>query len=237
MEVSMQAQAASFTASILLGVLFGVLYDAVRFSRVLLFIDVRPPRGGRDFFRLFLAALGDLLFFAVAAVLMCVFFFVTGDGRVRGFALVGAFCGFLAYYHTVGRLFITVVEAVASAVRRFVRAALRLLAKPFAAGGRRIASAAQKIAKPVASRARAWYNKKQEERNARRQRAQQQRRMGRCENVCANGIGDEAYAENRTGTHAVFGAGGAHRRADPRAAARRRDLDAAERTARQKRRA
>ena len=92
----MQAQAASFAASILLGVLFGVLYDAVRFSRVLLFIDVRPPHGGRDFFRLFLAALGDLLFFAVAAVLMCVFFFVTGDGRVRGFALVGAFCGFLA---------------------------------------------------------------------------------------------------------------------------------------------
>ena len=39
----MQAQAASFTASILLGVLFGVLYDAVRFSRVLLFIDVGPP--------------------------------------------------------------------------------------------------------------------------------------------------------------------------------------------------
>ena len=41
----MQAQAASFAASILLGVLFGVLYDAVRFSRVLFFIDVRPPRG------------------------------------------------------------------------------------------------------------------------------------------------------------------------------------------------
>mgnify|MGYP004498394309 CR=1 FL=1 len=233
----MQAQAAAFAASLALGILYGVLYDIVRFSRVLLFIDVRPPRGGRDFFRLLLVALGDFLFLVVCAVLACVFFFVTGDGRVRGFVLVGAFCGFLAYYHTVGRLFITVVEAVAAAVRRFIRAACRLLLRPFAAAVRRARAAAQKIAKPVASRARAWYNRKKEERNGRRRRAAEQQRMARCDIVCANGKGGGNYAENRTGTHAVFGAGGAHRRADPRAAARRRDLDAAERSPRQKRRA
>ena len=224
----MQAQAVAFAASLALGVLYGVLYDIVRFLRVLFFIDVRPPRGGRDFFRLFLVAVGDFLFLVVCAVLACVFFFVTGDGRVRGFVLVGAFCGFLAYYHTVGRLFITVVAAAAAAVRRAVCAVFRLVKKPFAAFFRLLCGAAQKIAKPVASRARTWYNRKKEEKAERQRYRMRRARMARCGDVCTNGTEDGKHAKNRTGAHAVFGAGGTHRRADPRAAARRRDLDAAE---------
>ena len=230
----MQAQAVSFAASLALGVLYGILYDAVRFLRVLFFVDVRPPRGGRDFFRLLLVAVGDFFYLTVCAALMCVFFFVTGDGRVRGFVLVGAFCGFLAYYHTVGRLFITVVEAVAGATRRAVRTVFRFLLRPLAAAARRAALAAQKIAKPVALAAAAWYNRRKEAKAESRQRHARRAHMARCGDVCANKAEEESYAENRTEAHAVFGAGSAHRRADSRAFARGRHLDAAKRTAREK---
>ena len=230
----MQAQAAAFAASLALGVLYGVLYDIVRFLRVLFFIDVRPPPGRPEYLRRYLVPVADLLFLVWSGGRASVFFFVTGDGRVRGFVLVGAFCGFLAYYHTVGRLFITVVAAAAAAVRRAMCAVFRLVKKPFAALFRLLCGAAQKIAKPVASRARTWYNRKKEEKAERQRYRMRRARMARCGDVCTNGTEDGKHAKNRTGAHAVFGAGGTHRRADPRSSSRRFYLVAAERPAREK---
>lgn len=165
--------------SLLLGVLFGVLYDGIRFVRVVFSVRVSNPftaagpgkdararrqtakdkarraakadaapnekekkhkntrRHGAPFQYLFVA-LTDFLFFAICAVLMCVFFFLTGDGRVRGFPLLGAFLGFLVYYNTIGRLFIGICEWLSNLIKTAIRAifrwvgrALRFLLTPF----------------------------------------------------------------------------------------------------------
>lgn len=166
MEVSMKMQAAAFLLSLLLGVLFGVLYDGIRFVRVVFSVRVSNPftaagpgkdararrqtakdkarraakadaapnekekkhkntrRHGAPFQYLFVA-LTDFLFFAICAVLMCVFFFLTGDGRVRGFPLLGAFLGFLVYYNTIGRLFIGICEWLSNLIKTAIRAIFR----------------------------------------------------------------------------------------------------------------
>ncbi len=125
MEVSMSMAALSAALSVLVGVLLGAVYDVIRFFRVLFSADVRSPfvkkgekrRGGAWLSYLFVT-LGDLLFFVAAAVCMCVFFFLTGDGRMRAYALFGAYCGFLLYYHTVGRLFIGICAYLAALCKR-----------------------------------------------------------------------------------------------------------------------
>lgn len=183
----MTGQATSLVASLILGVIYGVLYDVVRFTRVLLCVDVRPPRGRRGWLRGVIVALGDLLFFMIAAVLMCVFFFVTNNGQVRGFALLGAFCGFLVYYNTLGRLFIAVCETVAAAVKRGLRALARLIVAPVRFFGRRLRSFAGKIAKPIVSRALTWYNKRKEAKIERKRKQRAKLRMERCGDVCRNG--------------------------------------------------
>ncbi len=183
----MLGQAASFAASLVLGVLFGVLYDVIRFTRVLLCVDVRPPRGRHGWFGCVIVALGDLAFFTTAAVLMCVFFFVTNNGEVRGFALVGAFCGFLIYYNTVGRLFITVCETVASWVKHGLRCLMRLLWLPVRFLGAHLRSFAGKIAKPIVSRLSAWYHKRKEEKSKKKRLEENRRLKKRCGDVCRNG--------------------------------------------------
>lgn len=128
--------------SLLLGVLFGVLYDGIRFVRVVFSVRVSNPftaagpgkdararrqtakdkarraakadaapnekekkhkntrRHGAPFQYLFVA-LTDFLFFAICAVLMCVFFFLTGDGprpRISASRRVSRLFGILQHH-------------------------------------------------------------------------------------------------------------------------------------------
>ena len=142
----MSAVALAAAWSVPLGALLGAVYDVIRFFRVLLGIDVRTPfasRGRRcgKWVAYVLVALGDFLFWCIAAVCMCVFFFLTGDGRMRAHALFGAFIGFELYYHTVGRLFIGICARCASACKRAARWILRKSLLPL----RLLAMAAQKM--------------------------------------------------------------------------------------------
>lgn len=121
----MTAAAVSAALSIPLGALLGVLYDTVRLLRLLFGITVKSPFGGRGFARwlsFFGTAIGDLLFCVLAGAILCAFFFLTGDGRMRAYGLLGAALGFFCYYHTVGRLVIGAAEWLhARAVAAFKR--------------------------------------------------------------------------------------------------------------------
>ena len=132
----MNQAALAAALSVLLGIFLGVFYDVIRFLRVLLGVNVSSPfkkgkRAPKAVFGYVFVALGDLLFFAVAAVLMSVFFFLTGDGRMRGYALVGAFLGFVLYYNTVGRLFIGAVTRIKALLGRALRFAVKPLVRFF----------------------------------------------------------------------------------------------------------
>lgn len=188
MEVSMQAAAIAFALSFPLGILYGVIYDVIRFIRVVLYVDVRSPfsaarrKSVHAWFAWGVCALGDLCFFAVAAVLMCVFFFLTGDGRVRGYVLVGAFLGFLLYYHTVGRLFIGICAALAALFRRAVRAAARFCFYPLSRFGQFL----RKSARPLVIRCKVRYNKIKEKRKAAAEKSARATRMQKCGATCSN---------------------------------------------------
>lgn len=238
----MKMQATALLLSLFIGVLFGVLYDVIRFVRVVFsvrvsnpFVPLRAERvkgkhrraekstgknagkyagkstAGRAaeakippgaapckkerrrgaLFQFLFVVLTDFLFFAVCAVLMCVFFFLTGDGRVRGFPLLGAFLGFLLYYNTVGRLFIGICEWLSNLVKRVIRAffrwiwrVLRFLLTPFRRFFSWLGQFFRKITQPIVSRAKMRYNEYKLERLRRARRA----RMKHCGSVCRNQI-------------------------------------------------
>lgn len=230
----MKMQATAFLLSLLLGVLFGVLYDGIRFVRVVFSVrvsnpftateygkdararrqtakgeakrtaktDAAPGKKGQKYkntrrhgapFQYLFVALTDFLFFAVCAVLMCVFFFLTGDGRVRGFPLLGAFLGFLVYYNTIGRLFISICEWLSNLIKTAIRAvfrwigrALRFLLTPFRRLFSRLGQFFRKIAQPIVSRIKMRYNEHKLERARRARRA----RMKHCGSVCRNQVNE-----------------------------------------------
>ena len=126
----MNQAAIAAALSFILGFLLGAFYDVIRFFRALFGVTVKNPfKKGRLNLKSFLGYLyvsaGDLLFFIAASAAMCVFFFLTGDGRARGYALFSSFCGFLLYYNTVGRLFICTVSYIADMIKRGIRCVLR----------------------------------------------------------------------------------------------------------------
>lgn len=193
MEVSMSMAALSAALSVLVGVLLGAVYDVIRFTRVLFGADVRSPFAERGqkrrrgaWFSYVFVTLGDLLFFAVATVCMCVFFFLTGDGRMRAYALFGALGGFLLYYHTVGRLFIGICSYLAALCKRAIRWLFRKSLLPF----RRFFAACKKIfvriwSLPIVSRTLTRYNgykTKKKEASQRRKRQKRMQKGGWCKN-------------------------------------------------------
>ena len=120
----MTQAAISAALSIVLGFAMGAFYDVIRFFRLVLGVNVSSPfkkGSGKRFFGYVLACIGDLLFFAVLSASMCIFFFLTGDGRMRSYGLLGALLGFLIYYNTVGRLFIAASSFLVRLFKRFLR--------------------------------------------------------------------------------------------------------------------
>ena len=189
----MSMAALSAALSVPMGALLGAVYDVIRFVRVLLGVDVRSPFVGKGqkrrrgaWFSYVFVTLTDLLFFAVATVCMCVFFFLTGDGRMRAYALFGALCGFLLYYHTVGRLFIGICSYLTALCKRAIRGLLRLSLLPF----RYFFAFSKKIivrisGLPIVSRTFARYNEyksKKKEEALRRRRQKRMRKNGYCKN-------------------------------------------------------
>lgn len=164
----MTAAAVSAALSIFVGALCGTVYDAVRFFRLLLGADVRSPFGKKGVYRWFAYAwvcLGDLFFFVAAGVLLCVFFFLTGDGRARWYGLAGAGLGFFCYYQTVGRLFIRICELCVAALCRMAK---------------RVAKAPPICA--LRARYIIYVEKKNAARNAKMQARQRKRRKSCCKN-------------------------------------------------------
>ncbi|MBQ6893173.1 MAG: spore cortex biosynthesis protein YabQ [Oscillospiraceae bacterium] len=133
----MNQAAISAALSVLVGIFLGAFYDIIRFARVLLGVNVSCPfKKGKLSLHAILGyvfvSISDFLFFVVAAAVMCIFFFLTGDGRMRGYALVGALLGFLLYYNTIGRLFISAVTYMVALLKKLIR----LILVPFVHLGR-----------------------------------------------------------------------------------------------------
>lgn len=141
MEVYISRQLVTLLCSIALGVCFGVSWDIVRITRVLLGVkyhskasdklaDVKLPllkerkknKGSAvSRFLNVLIFMQDIFSFALWGAASAVFFYYTSDGHWRLFALLGIFAGFLAYYFTLGRAVIYFSQYIAFALSAAVR--------------------------------------------------------------------------------------------------------------------
>ena len=133
----MQAQVRAFVAALLLGVLYGVLYDCVRIFLVLLgarnapvapwAARLRLPALPADFatrgkVRLprtsaVILFVSEFLYALACGALSMLFVYVQNDGVLRFYFLACAVVGFFAYHLSIGRL----VMAVAGVVAFFLR--------------------------------------------------------------------------------------------------------------------
>ncbi len=159
MEVSLQGQMLSLFYACLFGMLCGALYDLCRIARVLrgvsygghvvkCLVRLMPPalREKRPLcIGRWLLPVEDVLYSLSVGALFCVFLYWQTQGVFRLYLLVGAACGFVLYYGTVGRLVLAAAESIAFLLRvlgayllwagkvpcrlllRLLRAALRLL--------------------------------------------------------------------------------------------------------------
>ena len=131
MEVSMHALLANCLRAFVLGLLLGALYDVIRLSRIIFGVSVYSDKN-REFslyargvknifarkrgniFTCIYLALTDFVFFLLSAVIFILFLYIFNYGIFRWFFLIFSILGFLFYYKTAGRLFVSASTVVSS---------------------------------------------------------------------------------------------------------------------------
>ena len=152
MELSQATIARLYLAAWILGAALGSFYDLLRFPRAVLFRDPNregdPSAGPLRKRRAVTIAvfLEDFLFCLVAAVGMILLFYEVNNGKIRPFAFLAAFGGFLLYRATLGRLVRRAIRWVARVIRRTVRAVLKAVVRPCRICAERIGWAGRKAA-------------------------------------------------------------------------------------------
>lgn len=132
----------AFLYSVLVGVLYGIIYDFFRITRIIitgrtghskltLFFDKalhRIPNVKtsyksspiksliRKFYFVFVF-FEDVLFFVISALIMTVFLYQVNYGQLRLYLYAGAVLGFFVYYNTLGRLCTFISGVVVSMVK------------------------------------------------------------------------------------------------------------------------
>lgn len=150
MEVSMLDQLLVFFASILIGAVLGIIYDAIRGIRAVFGIQYKTKFGDRlknlkfpiiknplnrkksriaDGISLFIT---DIIYFVLATFVLVIFIYYINDGIVRWYIFAGAIVGMLAYYFSVGRLFISIIELILFFIRVMLAYFFHFLFLPFA---------------------------------------------------------------------------------------------------------
>lgn len=110
-EIDFAAQIFSFLKSILLGGIYGLIYDLFRF-----------PVRRREASAITVFAV-DILYFAFIAVINFCFLLTVTNGEVRGYLLLGAALGFAAYKKTLS----PVLKLAAALVLKPIRVLFSLL--------------------------------------------------------------------------------------------------------------
>ena len=109
MGVYLAEQTTIFLQAIVLGFVYGLLYDVFRITRIAI-----PTAKWVVFAQ-------DVLYFFICAVGTFFFLLRTMDGQVRFFILLGAILGMTIYFYTLS----IIIMGVSAAIIRMIRAVLR----------------------------------------------------------------------------------------------------------------
>ena len=119
MENQIRLDSSLFLTAILLGFIFGLFYEVLRFLR--LAFPSHPS---------ILIFWEDLTFFLLITPIFLLFNFAFSDGILRWFTLTGAGIGFLLYFGTLWRILLFFNTAILNAIRRILRFFARLFLIP-----------------------------------------------------------------------------------------------------------
>lgn len=100
-----------FLLSVVMGAVFGVLFDVFRALRV-----VFPPLGGSA-----ATAAEDIIFFVICGFGIYVFSLTFAGGEVRGYYWVGAFLGGVIYIMTVGKVVMGIFHGIFDRLYRLIK--------------------------------------------------------------------------------------------------------------------
>ena len=109
MENQIFADTSLFLSSVILGFLFGIFYECFRFFRLLL------PHSAS------VVALEDFLFFVPTTGIFLLFTYALSDGVVRWFSVFALIMGFFLYLKTLGKLLLSLSDAILRHVKRLLR--------------------------------------------------------------------------------------------------------------------
>lgn len=148
-----------------IGLLLGMLYDVIRLTRITLGIAVYSDVSARLYRQKLpllkesrayikcisgkgtlagvLLFVGDIVYALVSAAVYSVFLFHAIRGQVRWYFIVSSAVGFFAYYFTVSKLFLAVLEAVMFVLRVMLRYMTELLLLPMRVVARLVISIAK----------------------------------------------------------------------------------------------
>lgn len=112
-------QAELFLLSVIMGAVFGVIYDVFRAARVVI-----PPLR-----RAVPTAVCDILFFVICGVGIFLFSLTFAGGSLRGFFWVGALIGWAIYFFTIGSLILGIIRGIFGGLYKLIGSAAAAVIK------------------------------------------------------------------------------------------------------------
>lgn len=108
-----------FLASIVWGIILVVLYDGLRIIR-------RVIKHNR-----FIAAIGDIIYWSVSAILIFRMMYRINDGGIRGFAIMGMLLGMVLYHYSVSDFLVYMIAKGIYKGESIIVKVFKFIMKPF----------------------------------------------------------------------------------------------------------
>lgn len=131
MEICIEKQLINIVYSVILGLIFGGIYDIIRITQVLCRIVSYSGSKGSGYCVMkkgkpaaVVFAVTDSLFMLTVCVIFSLFTYAADNGHFRMFMPFSALAGFVLYYNTLGRLVMLVSDAVARFLTKVFRAVI-----------------------------------------------------------------------------------------------------------------
>lgn len=140
MEVSLIQQLTVSLYSVIMGAVFGLIYDIFRISRIFFGINyvnrftekikniklplienpmIRESKIRNESFKSVVVGIGDILYFTVITPIAVIFVYHFNNGNVRWYIIAGIAIGFTVSYFTVGKIIISVSEYIVFFIKIF----------------------------------------------------------------------------------------------------------------------
>ena len=121
--------------SLIAGALMGVIYDVIRFGKMLLGVEYgvymeRTRFTLKNAVTATVTFCSDVIFWLLFALCAIALTYTVSGGVFRGLVYIGMLSGLCAYYFTLGKLTLKISAKIAAALKKTVRALIKVILVP-----------------------------------------------------------------------------------------------------------